>query len=654
MPTPFRKNIDGSVIKLLQERSAAWKKGKSSSHWDASVRNPAYITISCAGVTLPRNEKTFGEVYNNFKPGPLLKNVTLTQGGTYGLTQELSAEIQCHTMSDFLTVEDAYGKIHNEVTIHFGYPNKSYAKKGYDYHKQLKGYMIVSYEFNTTSEGYWIYKIKAMAAGDALRDFDLQVGALPKEFTKLQVKIDGENHNVTDFLELLDSHAQGNGQKALDEVDSGTSRFITSQTGGIGSLVLYDITTVNNGGPRFLAGIVGIAEKMTSGHDLLVFYTLEYIVNIINKTLIAKGKEINKTFAASGAEIIFDEDSISYLDPNIVSARPFQVLIMGNGTGNYRNKNGRGIDFEKNAGNNPDLHAVSPGGPDGTHKIDLKKILISQEVIMTAFNMEKGEKGKYEETSVKATKDGGLRLDDFFRQIFSTIDKATGGAIALRLSIPSETLLNGGERMNKLVIYDENNGYYEGPLNCVVFDPINGDGTTRSCSVSSDAGSQTYQGAMYAGTQTSNDSCAPVHKVSDSEEYEEVKTKNQTKREETIEKWKKIMRDPGKLQKSGFSESNQKGLEECNTAFHKTIARKEDLNILAYPGLKLSLELDGIYGFRIGHAIRTMTMSPRFFEANAYFHITEVTHNFNGDTSDWSTQIEAQIALHNNLTNYWL
>jgi len=114
------------------------------------------------------------------------------------------------------------------------------------------------------------------------------------------------------------------------------------------------------------------------------------------------------------------------------------------------------------------------------------------------------------------------------------------------------------------------------------------------------------------------------------------------------------MRDPGKLQKSGFSESNQKGLEECNTAFHKTIARKEDLNILAYPGLKLSLELDGIYGFRIGHAIRTMTMSPRFFEADAYFHITEVTHNFNGDTSDWSTQIEAQIALHNNLTNYWL
>ena len=79
MPSPFRHNIEFSTIGLLQERSAAWKKGKSQSHWDASVRNPAYVTISCAGVSLPRNEKTFGEVYDNFKPGPLLKNVTLIQ-----------------------------------------------------------------------------------------------------------------------------------------------------------------------------------------------------------------------------------------------------------------------------------------------------------------------------------------------------------------------------------------------------------------------------------------------------------------------------------------------------------------------------------------------------------------------------------------------
>jgi len=648
MPSPFRNNIDFSTIGLLQERSAAWKKGKSQSHWDASVRNPAYVTITCtnkdgASVTLPRNEKTFGEVYNNFKPGPLLKNVTLIQGGTYGLTQELSAEIQCHTKSDFQEVEDVCAVIGTEVRVKFGYPNKSYAKGGYKIHKSINGYKIISFEFNTTEDGSWIFKFKAIASGEGIRDYDLQISPLPDKYQNYKVIIDGERLEVTSFLELLDFHAQGNGKTALDKVDDGTVRAI----GDIGgSLVIYDVTIANNG--NFFPKWVGRIEKAFGGHDFLVFYTLEYVVELVNKVLIAKGKEISEELASGvNYKIVFDKYSYSYIDQNIVSARPFDILIMGNGAGNYENYKGRGKDFEGVAAN-ASVEAIVDS-VNSSHKIDLKKILIEKSVIVNAYNVAKKKKDKSETSDVKSTKDGGMRLEDFFSEIFTTINKATGGAIALRLSVPSPTLLNPDNKMQSLAIYDENNGYIPGPLRCIVFDPINGDGTTRSCSVSSDAGSQTYQAAMFQGTQSGQDSAAPAQKVSDQEAYEKAMKIYEAARAAAKKSKEKILIKPGKLARGGFREAHQKGLEECNTTFHKGFPKKESSGLLAYPGLKLSLTIDGIWGFRLGHAIRTTHLTSKYTNAGAYFHVTEVTHNFDGESSDWSTQIEGQLAIHDNL-----
>jgi len=646
MPSPFRHNIEFSTIGLLQERSAAWKKGKSQSHWDASVRNPAYVTISCAGVTLPRNEKTFGEVYDNFKPGPLLKNVTLIQGGTYGLTQELSAEIQCHTKSDFEKVETAYAVIGNEVRVKFGYPNKSYAKGGYKIHKSINGYKIVSFEFNTTEDGSWIFKFKAIAAGEGLRDLDLQLTPLPNKFKDKAFKIDGVDHKVDGLLELLDYHAQGNGETALDGVEDGTVRGI-AEIGG--SLVVYDVTTENNGQTwDRLASFVGMVEKTFGGHDFKVYYTLEYVVNLINKTILEKAKEIsNELKSGPDYKIVFDEYSYSYIDQNIVSARPFDILIMGNGAGNYQNNDGRGKDFEGVAAN-ASVEAIVDS-VNSSHKIDLKKILIERDIIVGAYNTIKKEKDKSETSDAKSTKDGGLRLENFFNEIFTIINKATGGAIALRLSVPSPTLLNPDNNMQSLAIYDENNGYMPGPLRCIVFDPINGDGTTRSCTVSSDAGSQTYQGAMFQGVQASQDSAAPAQKVSSKSTYESAVNALKTARNTAKENKKSLLKDPGKLAKSGYKEAQQKALEECNTTFHKGFPKKEGMGLLAYPGLRISLTIDGIWGFRMGNAIRTTHLTSKYTNAGAYFHVTEVTHNFDGESSDWSTQIEGQLALHDNL-----
>jgi hypothetical protein len=67
-----------------------------------------------------------------------------------------------------------------------------------------------------------------------------------------------------------------------------------------------------------------------------------------------------------------------------------------------------------------------------------------------------------------------------------------------------------------------------------------------------------------------------------------------------------------------------------------------------FPGMSISLEIDGTWGFHPGNAIST-TQVPRKWRTslNSYFLITRVTHSF--QQSDWSCKIDGILSYYPNI-----
>jgi hypothetical protein len=69
-----------------------------------------------------------------------------------------------------------------------------------------------------------------------------------------------------------------------------------------------------------------------------------------------------------------------------------------------------------------------------------------------------------------------------------------------------------------------------------------------------------------------------------------------------------------------------------------------------YPGLSISVDIDGVFGITPGMAVST-TQIPKAWRDTykSYFMVTRVTHTF--QQSDWSTKIDGILAYYKNI-NY--
>ena len=639
--SPFKRKPEGKLFSLLSQRRETLRSGTNPS---AAARNPAWCRVYGNGQSLPDRSATFESVYrSSFKPAPILKSVTIKNGGDFGLIMEAEVTIQCHTRDDFLKIENNFLHPGQNIRIEFGYGPQW--PKGYQESVNLSGFKVATYEFNTTAEGYYIAKFKAMSPGAALRSVNL--GMTVKRDQKRKYKGESKPAVVTGIPDLVAFDSQVNGENSVDDMKDGE---VVPIKGGLGAMVIYHPNhlhgTISN-----LAGSVfgygptnGVTE--TDNH---VYMTLGYIVDrLINGEILKQyGDIIHPNHQADFKKLAIKFDPVlskSYVDAEFRSAYPTTILFLGENCGNYKNSAGNGKDFWADANKDKLVTCVSKAG--NRLEVDLKDILITRSIVFTALDDSYSEKQVAATNDIKESTEGLISLDDFFKKLFNEISKASGGMIKLRLSQhPDIHKGEGGKLPFGMYIFDENNGNSDGPLQCWTFNPLDGDGSIRSCTLTSGAGSKEYQGAMFAGQMKAAD---PVQECCGN--MDDGNTEGRQKvRNDALQSIKEIIVEPGSLADSKFDGKHMKSLESAMGALRMGAPEGKKYDMLMYPGLSISLEIDGTYGFLPGNAITSTQLPPGYNDANAYFFVESVSHKFDGESSDWSTTLEGKLSFTNNI-----
>jgi len=652
--SPWKRQISGEAIGYLQARINYWKNGP---HYESAIRNPAYCKVtSSEGGNLPLQLDTFDELYKpKLKIPPIIEHVSIKQGGDYGLTLECELTIRCHLKEDWRTIEKQFCKPGIMLTVQFGYGPR-WAKDGYSPYNICKGLRVATYSFNTTSEGFWQVKIHATGPGAALEKLNMGVKIFDND---LRYKGADTTVTVTGFAELMAYDAQLNGTRSVDSAMDGQVVEIAGMSGNGGAaLAIYNTKHLYGGalgGLKYLVSTVGSGNEVTET-DNVVYYTLGYVVNrLINNQLT---KVWHATCAAEDADdfkklkILFDPDlSYSYPSKYTWSAYPTSVIIGGSPQGDYKYKGAvqphLGKNFWSDSTEPGAIQAVVGSAGGGSRiKVDPSKILLERGIIISALAEQYEEPRTSESNELKNSKEGVVNVGKFFKIIFDQISKATGGQIKLRLAMHPD--IHHGDKEDdsyKMYIFCESNGNAGTSLKCWVFDPIDHDGSTRSCQVTSQVGSSEYRYSMFAGPYKKSDPIMEAHG-----KMNNASTDGRTKEyEEAIKKIEELTTNPGELAGSSFGQVSMQAMEQALGTIRVGQPEGKQMDQMHYVGLGIDAQIDGIWGIYPGCCVSTTQLTKMFFDKKAYFFVDTVEHTFDGNTSDWETSISGKLSFDPNV-----
>jgi hypothetical protein len=659
----YRRNPkEGNVIKILQGRRNLLDKVQTANGQSASVRNPCWVQItgrdkSCGGggsISLPKEQTTWDTTYRpNFKPSPDLESVNLENGGDRGLARKISATIRCYSITDFEQVQKYFLLPGNEIDVRFGYKNTWGVPQPIT---TLTNYKVASFSFNTNSEGHWIATFTAVSSGTAIRNLDMQIVVCngcnaingngqsgtsgPLFFLTGQDKL---KHSVKGVAQLIASDAQKNGDKSIDELEDGEviTSFKDYSPGSqdqSAAIVVYNGDHLRGMWQTFTGWIGGIVKNTSLASNEVesannqVFVSIGYVVNrILNDQLLRSLScgvaHERKEFSI--LKIEFDpEYSKCKIAQGITSGDPINVLLLGDA--NYKNSSGAGKDFDADCKNLGAVKCNTSGD------IKIQNILVHRDIISSAFSeATQKREANADQVDVKDTGNEVINVINFFEKVADQISACTGGAIALRLiEHPTDN--------QKMLVVDQNYGVTD-TLQCIVFDPVDGDGSTRTCEVQSNVGSQEYKAAMFVGSSKNGDSvsalrnCTNELKEQREKEYSKAKTDKDS-----------LLKNPGNVGQNKFNGQDINALKSVmGRLYHNNPQTATDESV-HYPGLSISLEIDGVYGLTPGNAVSSTQVPRKWREQyKSYFMVTTVNHKF--QQSDWSTTINGILAYYPNI-----
>jgi hypothetical protein len=636
------------------------------------VRNPAWVritgtTFTCmsqgVSMSLPTSPETWTDTYNastrggSIKPPPDVEGVTLGYGGDWGLAKTISATIRCYTIGDFKQVQKFFLIPGNEIAVSFGHA-KSW---GVDQQTiSFGGYKVATFQFNTTDEGFWICSFTAVAMSTALKNLDMQMvvcnGCQPLAgigppggggYLRYMTP-DKSTHPVKGIAQLVACDAQWNGLTSIDDLEDG--EVITTlldykpgTSNQAAAIVVYNGDHVRTEWEEFKAWVGGIVKsKFGYGKSEVeaannqVYVTLGYVVNrIINDQLM---RSMTCEVIIDGERKKFNRIKIEF-DPvyskcvvaaEITSGDPTSVLFLGDA--NYMNDAGQGKDFDGDCKNLGAVRAKS--GNDVT----MENILLHRDVVVAAFNEATMKReAAADNADVKDVSEQVVNVINFFTKVADHIASATGGAINLRIIEHPDP-----EKNHVLIVVDQNYGVTD-ELPCVVFNPIDGDGSTRSCEVQSNVGSQEYKAAMFVGNSKNGDTLAALRGCAN-----KLPQKRGEEHSKAIADKRSIIKSPGTLGKNNFNGQEINALKSVMTRLNRNNPLADQNETIHYPGLSMSITLDGVFGFEPGMAISSTQVPVEWREFKSYFMITKVTHTF--QNSDWATQIDGILAYYPGVT----
>lgn len=658
----YRRNPkEGNIIEVLKGRRGLLDKQQTVSGKSASVRNPCWVQItgrdkSCGGggsMQLPKNTETWDATYKpKIKPGPDLESVEIEYGGDWGLARKVSGTIRCYTISDFEIVQRYFLLPGNEIDVKFGY------KKSWGINQpttNLTNFKVASFSFQTNQDGTWQANFTAVSASTAIKNLDMQIvicngcnvvgGTGQSGNSGPLMYLTGQDsirHAVKGIAQLIASDAQKNGQLSIDELQDGEviSSFTDYNPGSSdksAAIVVYSGDHLRGTWQKiaiWFGGIVrntSLANNEVESANNQVFVTLGYVVNrLINDQLLrAMGCGIpHERTEFSALKLDFHPDySKSKVASGITSGDPVHILFLGNG--NYKNSLGEGKNFDADCKNLGTVTAISGGN------VKLQNILIHRDIVAAAFSeATKKREANADQTDVKDTGEEVINVVDFFEKIADQVNSCTGGAIALRLvEHPTDS--------NKLIVVDQNYGVTDA-LQVIVFDPIDGDGSTRTCDVQSNVGSQEYKAAMFVGSSKKGDPISALRNCSN-----DLKEQRQKEYQKAQSDKDALLKNPGNFGKNEIDSEEVNALKAIMGRLHRNNPNTAINETVHYPGLSITVEIDGAWGIIPGNAISSTQVPKKWRDQyKSYFMVTTVRHLF--QQSDWQTSISGILAYYPN------
>lgn len=655
----YRNNPkEGNVFDVLTSRKSILKNPQTGGK-SPSVRNPVWVKLwghdkSCnkkGTQPLTLSVASITDTYytgGSIKPAPDLESVTVEYGGDWGLARKISATIRCYTIDWFKKIQSHFLFPGNEIDLEFNYFNQTWGAS--QNVPKLSGYTVASFNFNTTQEGFWICEFTAVSSATAMKTLDMQLtvcnGCLGGGGINYFTGLNEERHKVVGVAQLIAADAQKNGRYSIDDIKDGevidpTVDYQPRSQNQAASLVVYKGDHLRSFWDKVqvwvgdLAKQAGIGDSEVESANNQVFVTLGYIVNrIINDQLLRSMSSCIASVDRSRFQeltIEFDpEYSKCRIPTDITSADPTSILLLGNG--NYKNSNGEGKDFDKDCKNLGKVKAINRGNGD----VKIENILIHRNIIASCYAAAtKQRESESDTTDVKDSKEEIIDIMDFFAKISDHISQSVGGAISLRI-------VEHPKDNKKLIVVDQNFGLLDSTLQCFVFNPIDGDGSTRSCTVQSNVGSTEYKASMFVGASKKGDAVSAIKGCTS-----DLETVRKQRYNRALDEANEIVFKPGNLGTNHFNGQEIQALKSAVTQMFRNNPKSAEHETIHYPGLSMSIELDGIWGFIPGNAISTTQVPEEYRQMKSYFMVTKVTHQI--QQSDWVTKIEGILSYYKNI-----
>ncbi len=570
-------------------------------------RRNAWVTVDAGGFTLPKDEKTFDELYvrASGKPTVNLNSVEVSMKGDYGLLRSVKVQFTCFDRDTFLQAEKACLRPNREVSVQYGYVNPSYGGGGGD----MEDLRVSAFNWTINDKNQYVCTFTAIGPTNVLAEFNIACQIKDTNLTFMQPRLFGKDKEVTvtSLSGLIEYDAQQSTGEPSEEVEDAT--WIRGDAGG--TIGIFDE-------PR-----TGLFAKLVSwlpnwitkflGQDKMLYVTLEYIVErLINDQILSQAtKTMKGRFMAIAAE--------GYVVKGMCSSDPMNIMYLGDGDiGNYADPS------NENLGKNWDPNGDGPQCYVG-EALDSANILFNKDFVVDAFEEAKVQmevEKKDAKTDGGKSGKNGVSLRVFFDQLFKKIEETSGGWWQFGLT-ESES------DSKTLLIVNRNQG--AGGINALQFDPINGDAVTRSTSIECSPSADDVYQAM-CNQQKEATTPDEVSKAGGEEEEEE---EPEVTHEEAIEILKKHRTEtaPG-----GFDKGLVEEMTNAQNTLISTIPKpklKENANI-PYP-MKLNITLDGTSGFRFGDLVTSTALPEALSTAAICFRVTEVVHTF--DNNDWKTTL---------------
>lgn len=670
----YRRAADipfGTVI------SSRWNNLTNTQHVDGrSLQdvNPAYISITgtcnmcdggIASMTVPTEKDTWDALYRySMKPRPTLQSVDITYGGDWGLARKITANIKCYDQQSFKEVTKAFLMPGNFISATFGYSTSQQWNSHHYSPITISNFRVATFSFSAGDDGTWIGTFTAVSAAEAMKTIDM-TGVLSGGLTYSYSGVFNatKTSDVTGIAQLIASDAQRNGSQALDRVNAGNTGYVIS--GGQGfqnytqtdshvkaGMVIYTSdhlhTMVGNimedAATWFskMGGVYNDAENPEHQIYVSLAYVTDRLVNGVLK------KTIDDNISTTGVDAPYTNLKIRYhaeyskstIPNHLASGDPKSVLLLGAAHGcKFTSDEGKVMDFNELKGNSEGSSAdvIAVNG----NIVDLDKILVHRNAVLSAIaSATEVTPNESETVDPKNSKDVVVDFNDFFTELFSIIKSCTGGALALRLVIdPTD------ETGNTLLVVDQNYGGDQ-EIPCYIFNPVDGDGNTIQCNISSAGGSDEYRSSMFIGTSKKGDAATKLRGCKP-----QLDTMRRNRFIDAQIKYLKLTNYPGTMMSSQFNGKDIDAFKSVMVDIYQCADNSHtDRELINWPGMSIDITIHGAWGILPGCAIMTTQMpSDWYYNYGIYFMVREVTHNFSN--SVWTTNMRGIMSYYNHLTD---